>query len=193
MGSQYRTRGYGPGELVHITVRGHRKRAIFREDGDHDEFMRGFHKFNEALPPNHRLTLHAVGHMSNHQHLLTRNGDSPWAITQVMHRLCTNYAREFNWRNGTAGPVFQRPFRGKVITTGEHIANTFVYIHLNPDGSLRIKDSSHGVFMGLRDDPRIDISLAWKIFGGRAGYTDYFNDTARLRAARAEAANRFNK
>lgn len=193
MASQYRTRGYAPGELVHITVRGYLKRAIFLDPADNREFINGFHLANDALPPEHRLTLHATADMRNHEHLFVRNGDSPWAITKVMHRICTDYAREHNWRRGGSGQVFQRPFRGKVVRDGEHAANAFVYIHQNPDGSLRVNESSHGVYLGLREDPRIDQSLAWQVFGGRAGYLDFFSDVERLKAARAAAAKRLNQ
>lgn len=193
MTSQYRTRGYRPGEIVHLTVRGHMRRTVFPEPADNREFIDGFHRANELLPPSERLKLHATADMRNHEHLLVTNGDSEWAISRVMHRACTAYAREHNWRNGTKGKVFQKPFRGKVVKTGEQLANTFAYIHLNPDGSLRMIDSTHGVYLGLREDPRIDTSLAAKAFGDRAGYIEFFNDTERLRAARREASRRLGR
>lgn len=132
----------------------------------------------------------ANAHMPNHQHLFTRNGNSPIAISRIMQQLCATYAVDFNWREGRKGQVFERPFRGRVVRGSDHIVNTFAYIHLNPDSSLRIENSSHGVYAGLRSDPRIDTSLAWRIFGGRDGYMEFFEDTARVRAARSAAKRR---
>ena len=96
-------------------------------------FLEGFHELNELLPANERLSLMSYAQLSNHQHLFVRNGLSEWAITKLMHRLCTQYGMEFNWLHGRRGKVFQRPFRGKIIRSADHIASTFVYIHLNPD------------------------------------------------------------
>lgn len=190
MASQYRTRGYRPGELVHVTCRGFRRKSIFLDEYDHEEFQQTFRALNERLPPDERLTEHAEARMLNHNHRYLRNGDSPGAITKVMHSTKIRYAQHFNWRYRKRGPVFEKPFRGKVTRTAEHIVNTFAYIHLNPDNTLRMENSSHPVLLGDVDDPYIDPSLAWKAFGDRDGYIDYFNDTERVRNARAAARRR---
>ena len=108
-----------------------------------------------------------------------------------MQSVSASYAHSYNWRHGTAGQVFQQPFRGKVTRTPEHIVNAFTYIHLNPDHSLRLTNSSHAFYAGLKDDPQIDPSLAHQIFGGREGYLDFFSDTAKIRAARQAARWRY--
>ena len=94
---------------------------------------------------------------------------------KLMRALCHAIrASSYNDRHGTRGPVFQRPFRGKLIRDGDHIANTFAYIHLNPDASLRTdKQFARVLRRRLDDDPHIDPSLAWKAFGGRAGYIEF--------------------
>lgn len=193
MGSQFRTRGYKPGELIHVTVRGFKRAARFHDEGDHNAFFEGFHELNDSLPERDRLGFLAHARMPNHAHLFLRNGESDWAITKVMHSLKTSYATDYNWHHRRKGQVFDRPFRGKVIRGGAHIANTFAYIHLNPDASLRMENSSHGFYAGLKDDPHIDPSIAWKAFGGRDGYLEFFSDTARLRQARAAAKYRFEQ
>jgi REP element-mobilizing transposase RayT len=192
MASQYRTRGYRPGELVHLTVRGFRRQRIFFDKADHEWFLDRFVEINESLAGAHRVALHANAQMPNHAHLLARNGSSETAISRIMQKLCTEYAIDFNWRRGKGGQVFERPFRGKVLRTVDHVMNTFAYIHLNPDNSLRHKNSSHGVYAGLRDDPRIDTSLGFEVFGGRERYFEFFDDTERLRVARAAARLRVN-
>lgn len=177
---------------MHLTVRGFRKQRIFTEQADHEWFLDRFIELNQALPPAHQVSLHANAQMPNHAHLLTRNGRSDSAISRIMHRLCTEYAIDFNWRQGTSGQVFERPFRGRVLHTVDHVMNTFAYIHLNPDNSLRHTNSSHGVYVGTRLDSRIDTSLGRKVFGGREQYAEFFADTERLRTARAAARSRLN-
>lgn len=190
MASQFRTRGYSPGDLLHITVRGYRKKPIFLDEYDHQEFIDTFRLVNSRLPRAERLIEHADAQMANHQHRLVTNGESPVAVTKVMHSLQIRYAKYFNWRYKQSGKVFEKPFRARVIRGVEHTMNTFAYIHLNPDASLRTANSSHGVYAGLREDPEIDMSLALNLFGGRDGYLDYFVDNARVRAARASARRR---
>lgn len=193
MGSQFRQRGYAPFSLVHFTCRGFKKQPIFLDEFDHLEFLETLRGLIDGLHGSIAPTLLAYAQMSNHQHILFQCGSNGDVVPKLMRSLCTRYALGFNDRHRRSGPVFQRPFRGKVIRGGVHIVNTFAYIHLNPDASLRAENSSHGFYAGLKDDPHIDPSLAWKAFGGRAGYLEFFSDTARLRQARAAAKLRFEQ
>jgi hypothetical protein len=108
-----------------------------------------------------------------------------------MQSTSRSYAESYNWRHNKTGPVFQKPFRGKRVITPEHIVNAFTYIHLNPDHSLRTTNSSHAFYAGLADDPHIDPSLAWQVFGNRQGYLNFFSDAVRLREARRTARRRY--
>lgn len=191
MASQYRRRDYRPFELIHFTVRGHNKRPIFHDQADHDEFLNDLRDRLDLSPPSVRPTLLGYAQMSNHQHVFMKAAADPAVPPSIMRSISTSYAKSYNWRRGTTGQVFQQPFRGKRVRTPEHIVNAFTYIHLNPDASLRTTNSSHGFYAGLRDDPHIDPSLAWQIFGDREGYLDFFNDTARIRAARKSARRRY--
>jgi REP element-mobilizing transposase RayT len=190
MSSQYTTRDYAPYDLIHFTVRGHNRRQIFHNQADHDEFLNDLRDRLDALSSPAKPTLLAYGLMANHQHVFMQAGSEPMLAPELMARASQTYAQSYNARHGTRGPVFRRPFRGKVIRTPDHIMNTFAYIHLNPDASLRITSSSHGYYAGLVDDPHLDPDLAWRVFGGRAGYLQFFEDTARIRSARRAAAAR---
>lgn len=192
MSSQYTTRNYAPQDLIHFTVRGHNRRRIFHDQADHDEFLTEPRDRLDALSSPAKPTLLAFGQMHNHQHVFMQAGTEPTMAPKLIGAVSRSYAQSYNWRHGTAGPVFQRPFRGKIIRTPDHIMNTFAYIHLNPDASLRTTNSSHGFYAGLADDPHIDPTLAWRIFDGRDGYLQFFNDTAKIRSARKTAAVRLN-
>lgn len=191
MASQYRLRNYRPHELIHFTVRGHNRRRIFHEQADHDEFLNELRDRIDLSPPAVKPTLLGYAQMSNHQHVFLRAGADPTHTPKIMQSVSQSYAQSYNWRHNSSGKVFQRPFRGKVVRTPEHIVNAFTYIHLNPDESLRTTNSSHAFYAGLKDDPHIDPSLAWQIFGGRDGYLSFFNDAARIRAARKAARRRY--
>ncbi|MBJ7459563.1 MAG: hypothetical protein JHD02_10280 [Thermoleophilaceae bacterium] len=191
MSSQYRLRNYRPHELIHFTVRGHNRRRIFHNQADHDEFLNDVRDRLDLSPPSSRPTLLGYAQLGNHQHIFMRAGAEPSHTPGIMRSVSIGYAKSHNWRHGTTGQVFQQPFRGKIIRTPEHIVNAFTYIHLNPDQSLRMANSSHGFYAGITDDPHIDPSLAWRVFGGRAGYLSYFSDTRRIRAAREAARRRY--
>jgi len=191
MSSQYRQRNYRPLELIHFTVRGFNRQRIFHDQADHDEFLDDLRDRLDLSPPSVRPTLLGYAQMSNHQHVFMRAGADPAHTPKLMQSTSASYARSYNDRHNRTGKVFQRPFRGKRVQTAEHIVNAFTYIHLNPDHSLRTTNSSHAFYAGLKDDPHIDPSLAWQIFGDREGYLNFFNDTARIRAARKSARRRY--
>jgi REP element-mobilizing transposase RayT len=191
MSSQYTTRNYAPYDLIHFTVRGHNRKRIFHNQADHDEFLEELRDRLDAYSSPAKPSLLAYGQMPNHQHVFMRAGKDPRVPPLLMRAVSTGYAKSYNWRYGRSEKVFQRPFRGKVIRTPDHIVNTFSYIHQNPDSSMRTTNSSHGFYAGLRDDPHIDPSLAWRIFGGRDGYMEFFSDTAKVRAARQAARRRY--
>jgi len=188
--SQYTTRNYAPYDLIHFTVRGQSRRKIFHNQADHDEFLNELRDRLDAISSPAKPSLLAYGQMANHQHVFMRAGKDPELPPKLIRSVCTSYAKSYNARYGTSGKVFQRPFRGKIIRTPDHIMNTFAYIHLNPDATLRTTNSSHGFYAGLTDDPHIDPTLAWRIFGGRDGYLNFFNDSVRIREARRAARNR---
>lgn len=128
--------------------------------------------------------------MANHQHVLAQNAAAGDAITPLMHRVKTRYAQYFNDKYNRSGPVFETPFRGRVVRGGDDIVNVVTYIHLNPDNSLREANSTHPVYTGERQDPFIRQDIVLRAFGGRDGYIDFFNDAARIRAARTAARRR---
>lgn len=190
MASQYTSRNYAPYDRIHFTVRGHNRRRIFHNQADHDEFLGDLRDRLDAISSPAKPSLLAYGQMANHQHVFMNAGADPMLAPNLIGSVSRSYAQSYNWRHNTTGQVFQRPFRSKIIRTPDHIMNTLAYIHLNPDATLRTTNSSHGFYAGLTDDPHIDPTLAWRIFGGRDGYLNFFNDSVRIREARRAARNR---
>lgn len=189
MSSQYRQRDYPPHSLVHFTLRGFKKRRIVHDRFDHADFLDTLRELLDARPT---VCLPAWAQMANHQHVFLDVGPAPAVAGRLMGSLSRSYAQAYNFRYGAAGPVFQSPFRGKIVRGSDHLMNTFAYIHLNPDASVRMTNSSHAYYAGQADDPHIDPSIASRAFGGREGYLEFFNDTAKLRAARAAARQRLD-
>jgi REP element-mobilizing transposase RayT len=191
MASQYRTSDYLPYGLLHVTCRGFERKQIFFDDRDHAEFSAIFRRLVYDRPFESRPKLISYGQMPNHQHLFLQHGTSGEVVPGVMHLLKIKYAQYFNDRYGRSGPVFESPYRGRVVRAGDDVANVLTYIHLNPDLSLRETNSSHPVYTGETHDPFIDQSIPLRVLGGKKGYNEFFSDTARIRQARQTARRRF--
>lgn len=190
MASKYRARQYRPNELVHLTCRGFQRRPIFLDTQDHDKFESLVRRLINLQPPESRPSPLARAQVGNHQHVFAQNGQRGDSITPMMHRLKTMYAQYFNDKYQRQGPVFETPFRGRVVRGGEDIINVVTYVHLNPDNTFRDANSTHPVYTGAIVDPFVQQGVVLRAFGGRQGYIDFFNDTARIRAARTAARNR---
>ena len=140
-----------------------------------------------------RPKLLAFAILGNHLHLLFQHGAVATEVRRIMSALKRDYAHYFNEQHGTTGPVWESPFRGRVVRGGEELINVVTYIHLNPDSSTRDANSSHGIYLGEQPAGIVSTELVLKTFGGRDAYEDYFADTSMIRAARAAAKRRINK
>jgi len=68
--------------------------------------------------------------MPNHFHLLILRGTRP--LSELMRRLMTGYAINFNVRHKRAGHVFQNRYKAILCETDEYLLELVAYIHLNP-------------------------------------------------------------
>lgn len=93
-----------PGCLYHVIARGNERRTIFADDADYHDFMRRL-----------RLALDLCGAkclswclMPNHFHLVILRGLRP--LSELMSRLMTGYAGNFNRRHRRCGHLFQNRY-----------------------------------------------------------------------------------
>jgi putative transposase len=68
--------------------------------------------------------------MTNHYHLLVETGEP--TLAEGMHWLNGRYARDFNWKYGFRGHLFERRYEAVVVEQHEHILEVARYIVLNP-------------------------------------------------------------
>jgi putative transposase len=114
------------GAIHHLTVRGVERRTIFRDEQDHERFLRclgeGVKQFG--------IRLYLFCLMDNHVHLLV---ETPQAnLSAFMHRVQTAYTVYFNLRHRRAGHLMQGRFGGVLVDGGEYLLKLSRYIHLNP-------------------------------------------------------------
>jgi hypothetical protein len=176
--------------LIHAQVRGYNREPLFLDEKDQREFQSTLRRMINLTPALERPKLLATASLLNHQHLFTQNGASGDATGRVIAATKISYARYFNDRYGMSGRVFETPFKARLVQGGDDIINVLTYIHLNPNDTIRTTNSTHTVYTGETQDPFIDDRIPLRAFGGRENYIEFFNDTARLRAARAAAKQR---
>lgn len=114
------------GAVYHVTARGNERRAIFRDDADHERFLRVLGESVERFET--RLYLFCL--MSNHIHLVV---ETPRAnLGRFMHRLQTAYAVYFNRRHRRSGHLMQGRYGARLVEKDAYILRLSRYVHLNP-------------------------------------------------------------
>jgi hypothetical protein len=68
--------------------------------------------------------------MDNHFHVALH--DRHGRVARTMRSLLGGYAKRYNHRYGTVGPLFQDRFRARVVADEGQMADLTRYIHLNP-------------------------------------------------------------
>jgi len=119
-------RSYAPGRVFHLTARTIAHARWFEEQTlrDHVVFA-----VSDCVPKSDaQLLAYAV--MSNHFHLIVRQGTEP--LSRLMQPLCQSIALRVQRTFGHVGYVFERRFRDTACTTARHIRNAIVYTHRNP-------------------------------------------------------------
>ena len=122
--------------VVHRTpVRERSLSPVHSDDTDRQRFL----QLLEQLPQNYtplgeRLpdtcTLYAYCLMSNHVHLLYRQGTEE--VDQSMKRLEVSYAQYFNKKYGRTGHFFQDRFKSEPCEDFSYFLTLLRYIHQNP-------------------------------------------------------------
>jgi len=144
-----RTVQFVESEFYHVYNRGTDKRVLFRDDIDHQRFLKLLYLSNSVASINVRnilrkdnepytfdrgLPLVSIGAyclMPNHFHILltpqVKDG-----VSLFMKKLCTGYSMYFNRRHNRTGTLIEGRFKAKWIDNDIYFKYLYAYIHLNP-------------------------------------------------------------
>lgn len=159
-----------PGALHHIIARGIEKKAIFKDTRDRNNFLDRMGKILAETS----TACYAWALMPNHVHLLLRVGLAP--ISNVMQRLLTGYAQQFNRRHKRHGRLFQNRYKSFLCEEDPYLLELVCYIHLNSIRAHIVKDmkalnsypySGHAVIMGKLKYECQDSDYVLRLFGKR--------------------------
>ncbi len=114
------------GAIYHVTARGDRQEAIFRNDGDRHAWQR----ILASVCARFNWHLHAFCQMGNHYHLVVETLSS--TLSRGMRQLNGEYTRHFNFRNATVGHLFQGRYKAILVQRQTYLLELSRYVVLNP-------------------------------------------------------------
>ena len=114
------------GGIHHVTARGNRGQAIFRDERDRADFVGELRRVCD------RYTWICLSYclMTNHIHLVLETPHR--TLGMGMRSLAGRHAQRLNSRHGTYGHVFQGRFGSVLVRTDEQFAQLLRYVALNP-------------------------------------------------------------
>jgi putative transposase len=113
-------------KMYHIMLRGANRQEIFHEDEDCKIFLDTIERYKIKSD----ISVYAWCLMSNHVHLLLKEGDEDISIT--MKRIGVSFVWYYNLKYRTTGHLFQDRFRSENIETSKYFLTAVRYIHQNP-------------------------------------------------------------
>ena len=116
----------GPALAHHVMIRGLDGRALFLDADDRQDFVDRVVRIFPACG----ARCFAWSLMSNHVHFVLQTDAG--ALSRVMRRLNTGYARRFNRRYDRRGYVFMDRFRSRVVESDGDLIGLIRYVHRNP-------------------------------------------------------------
>jgi putative transposase len=143
-------RPQGAGLIYHVTSRGNRRSAIYRDDHDRQRFL----GILEHVVSTFGWVCHAYCAMTTHFHIQVTTLEA--TIAAGMQQLNGLYGQTFNRRHAERGHVFQGRYHSELIEREAHFVETARYIALNPvrAGLCRRPEewpwSSYGATVGLK-------------------------------------------
>ncbi|XYJ08738.1 transposase [Telluria sp. B2] len=115
-----------PGALYHVTSRGNRQNAIYRDDSD----RRAWLDLLGLVCKRHNFLIHGFCQMTNHFHLLIETLEGN--LSQGMRQLNGVYTQHYNHRHRLVGHLFQGRYKAILVQKESYLLELARYIVLNP-------------------------------------------------------------
>jgi len=112
--------------IYHVLTRGINRQHIFVDSEDKRIYLDRLSTYKEKCA----FQIYAYCLMSNHVHLLIKEGDVP--ISEIMKKLNTSYVYWFNRKYNRVGHLFQDRFMSEPVEDDRYLLTLIRYIHQNP-------------------------------------------------------------
>jgi putative transposase len=147
------------GEYYHVYNRGDNRERIFLDEQDFFNFLKRL-KISLGLVTDPKLRIRSVPLgsfevlayclMDNHYHMLIQQ-KAETAISTLINKVSTSYAKYFNAKYKRVGNIFQDTFRAKHIDNDSYLTYLSAYIHANPTNPFAYAYSSLPEYLGVRN------------------------------------------
>ncbi len=133
-----------PGAVYHVTARGNRRDAIYKDDKDRHAFLEVLF---QVVDRNNWLC-HAYCLMDNHYHLIIETPDGN--LSYGMRNLNGMYTQWYNRRHHSVGHVFQGRFKSIIVDKEGYLLELSRYVVLNPVRAGMVKKPEEWEWSGYR-------------------------------------------
>jgi putative transposase len=167
------------GGLYHVTSRGDRREAIYRDDADRTAWLELFGDVCERF----NWRCHAYCQMTNHYHVVVETAEAN--LSKGMRQLNGVYTQSTNRRHGLVGHLFQGRFKAILVERDAYLLELTRDVMLNPVRAGMVREagdwawSSYRAMVGQASAPRwLETDSLLGQFGEEragalAGYADF--------------------
>ncbi len=162
------------GHYYHLYNRGINYQPIFFNQGNWGYFIKRLRQYCQP----ELIDIIAYCLMPNHYHLVVYLKCDDLS-KKIMQPFGLSYTKAINKQQTRVGPLFQGPFKAKLVDKDEYLLHLSRYIHLNPVFAGLVnrpegwKFSSYRDYVGLRNGtlPKPDIVLSQ--FASQQAYVEF--------------------
>jgi putative transposase len=123
------------GGLYHVTTRGDRREAIYRDDADREAWLAVFAEVCARF----NWRCHAYCQMTNHYHVVVETAEGN--LSKGMRQLNGVFTQRVNRRHGLVGHLFQGRFKGILVERDTYLLELARYVVLNPVRAGMVADA----------------------------------------------------
>lgn len=132
------------GGLYHVTARGDRREAIYRDDADREAWLVVFAEVCARF----NWRSHAYCQMTNHYHVVVETAEGN--LSKGMRQLNGVFTQRVNRRHGLVGHLFQGRFKGILVERDAYLLELARYVVLNPVRAGMVSDAGDWAWSSYR-------------------------------------------
>ena len=153
-----------PGAIYHVTSRGDRGEAIYRDDADRQAHLaliaHAMDRFNAQVL--------AYCLMGNHYHLVLHTRQAN--LSRLMRHFNGVYTQDYNRRHGLVGHLFQGRFKSILVDRDTHLLALCRYVERNPVAAHMVDAPGEWAWSSYRAHVGLARTPAWLDTDGLHGY-----------------------
>jgi putative transposase len=153
-----------PGAIYHVTSRGDRREAIYRDELDRQAQLA---VIGQAMARFDAQVL-AYCQMGNHYHLVLHTRQAN--LSRTMRHINGVYTQQFNRRHGLVGHLFQGRFKAILVDRDAYLLTLCRYVERNPVAAGLVADAGQWAWSSFNAHVGAALAPPWLDTDGLHGY-----------------------